>query len=77
LQQSDIETLLAAFTPFGFVLQTAYLLPPDFVVIILVYPSDTERIRVTLTFILANLVLFTRINVGIKIIDHRLYPMGQ
>ena len=67
--ETNAEALEAAGTPFGFVFKTLDLLEPGLMVVITVYPGDVEAVGMTLALILADIVFFAGVDVGVKVKD--------
>lgn len=79
-QQTVIETCLAALAALRLVLQTLYGREPFFMAVpawlvvsgdspVGIYPLYTQRLRVALRFVLADLVFLEGVDIGIEIID--------
>ena len=69
LGQSQRKALLTAQSPFGLVLQPANACTPPFVVIVTVYPFQSQTPGMALTLVLADLVFLARPDIGIEIED--------
>ena len=67
--EANAEALKATVATFGFVFKSLNLLEPCFVVVVAVYPLDAKTVGMTFAFILADVVLFTRVDVGVEVKD--------
>lgn len=67
--EADTEALEATGTAFGLVFEPMYLLEPCFVVVVAVKPWDAKTFGMTLAFILADIVFFAGIYVGVEVKD--------
>ena len=83
-QQTVIETRLAAFAAFRFVLQALHgaeprvmSMKPFLATPVIIVPDDTKRGRMALGFVLADLVLLERVDIRIKIVNNRRDMMRQ
>lgn len=61
------ETLLATGTSFWLLLKSADGLQPCFMVVVAVYPRDSETFGMTLALVLSDFVLFVWKDVGIEV----------
>ena len=75
LDKSQREALLTATSTLRFSLQSTDALTPRFVVVVAIYPLQTQRLRMAFALVLADFVFFARIDVGIIIEDGGTYTM--
>ena len=69
--EADAEALQTTPTAFGLMLETLNLLEPLFVVIIAVNPWDVEAVGMAFALVLADIVFFAWVDVGIEVKDGR------
>ena len=69
--ETQCETLLTATTSLRLSLETTDPLTPSLVIIVAVDPADAQRLRMTLALLFTDIVLLTRPDIGIVIIDDR------
>lgn len=70
-QQPVFETLKTTFSPLRLAFQTSHLLPPIFMVVIVVNNLQTKRLGIARAFVFSYLIFLQRKNIGIAVIDNR------
>ena len=67
LSESQSEALLTAQSPFGLVLQPTNATAPPFMVVITVYPLQSQALSMTLTLVLSDFIFLAWPDIRIKI----------
>ena len=67
--QSNGKTLFTTSSTFRLTFQSTDTRTPRFMIVVIVYPFNAQRGRMTLTLLFAYLILFTRPYIGIIIVD--------
>ena len=69
-QKPQLKALKTATSPFWFVLQPLDLLQPLVMIVVSINDFQSKSVGITSTFVLANLLFFLRIYIGIAVIYH-------